>query len=229
MLKVLAPLVAAAASAAATTIAEINGNKFISPFKDQNVTDVKGLVTAKSAQGIYLRSTEPDEDPATSEGLYVFNRNIINQVKVGDVITLDGRVVEYRSADNYPYLTELDNPKNVVVVSSGSEFKPLVVGVDTLPPPTEEFSSLDKGGVFGVPNGVGSLSKDDPTLDPTKYGLDFWESLVGEFVTLKDVYLVSRPNQYGDVWVRGDWPVTGLNSHGGLTMLEGGKSTFSHA
>lgn len=221
MFKVLAPLVAAAASAAAVTIAEINGNRFISPLKDQNVTDVKGLVTAKSNQGIFLRSTEPDEDPVTSEGLYVFNRNIINQVKVGDIITLDGRVVEYRSADNYAYLTELDTPKNVVVVSSDNEVKPLIVGVDTLPPPTEDYSSLDKGGVFGVPNGVGSLSKDNPILDPTKYGLDFWESLVGELVTLKDVYLVSRPNNFGDVWVRGDWPVTGLNSHGGVTMLDG--------
>jgi predicted extracellular nuclease len=98
MFKVLAPLVAAASSAAALTIAEINGNKFISPFKDKNVTDVKGLVTAKGSQGVYLRSTTPDEDPATSEGLYVFNRNIVNQVKVGDIITLDGRVVEYRYA-----------------------------------------------------------------------------------------------------------------------------------
>jgi predicted extracellular nuclease len=221
MFKVLAPLVAAATSATALTIAEINGNKFISPFKDQNVTDIKGLVTAKGSQGVYLRSTEPDEDPATSEGIYVFNRNIINQVAVGDVITLDGRVVEYRSAANYPYLTELDTPKNVVVVSSKNEVKPLVVGVDTLAPPTEDFSSLDVGGVFGVPNGVNSLSGTNPELDPAKYGLDFWESLVGELVTIKDAYQVSRPNQYGDVWVRGDWPVTGLNSHGGVTMLEG--------
>ncbi|KAI9151845.1 hypothetical protein HJFPF1_09056 [Paramyrothecium foliicola] len=221
MFKVVAPLVAAAASAAAVTIAEINGNRFISPFKDQNVTDVKGLVTAKSNQGIFLRSTEPDEDPTTSESLYVFNRNIINQVAVGDIITLNGRVVEYRSANNYAYLTELDNPNNVVIVSSQNEVKPLIVGVDTLPPPTEEFSSLDKGGVFGVPNGVGALSKDNPVLDPTKYGLDFWESLVGELVTLKDAYQISRPNQFGDVWVRGNWPVTGINSHGGVTMLDG--------
>lgn len=63
-------------------------------------------------------------------------------------------------------------------------------------------------------------------LDPTAYGLDFWESLVGELVTIQSAHLVSRPNQYGDVWVRGNYTVTGVNGHGGLTMLDGGESLF---
>lgn len=93
---VAASVLAAASSAAAVSIAEINGDRFLSPFKDKDVTGVKGLVTAVSANGIYLRSTEPDSNPATSEGLYVFNRAVGKQVKVGDVITLDGKVTEYR-------------------------------------------------------------------------------------------------------------------------------------
>lgn len=107
-------------------------------------------------------------------------------------------------------------------MSSGNKVTPLVIGVDTLSPPTEDFSALDAGGVFGVPNDVARLSTRNPELDPTKYGLDFWESLVGELVTIKDAYQISRPNQFGDVWVRGNWKVTGLNSQGGLTMLDGG-------
>lgn len=109
------------------------------------------------------------------------------------------------------------------VVSSGNEVTPLVIGVDTLAPPTSNFSSLDEGGVFGVPNAVNSLSKANPELDPENYGIDFWESLVGELVTIKDTYLVSRPNQYGEAWARGNWEVTGLNEHGGVTMLDGGE------
>lgn len=128
-----------------------------------------------------------------------------------------------RSNALYSYLTQLGSPANVVVVSSGNEVKPLVVGVDTLSPPTEEFSSLDNGDIFGVPNDVSRLSAVNPELDPTKYGMDFWESLVGELVTIKDVYQIGRPNQFGDVWVRGDWEATGVNSHGSLTMLDGGK------
>lgn len=47
---------------------------------------------------------------------------------------------------------------------------------------------------------------------------------MGELVTVTNAYGVSRPNQYGDVWVRGDWRVTGKNKHGGLTMSDIGTS-----
>lgn len=65
------------------------------------------------------------------------------------------------------------------------------------------------------------VSESNPTLEPTKYGLDFWQSLLGQLVTIKDAYQTSRPNRFGDVWVRGDWKTTGVNAHGGITMLEG--------
>ncbi|KID77990.1 uncharacterized protein G6M90_00g037850 [Metarhizium brunneum] len=222
----VAAVLGAASAVAAVSIAEINGNRFLSSFKDQNVTGVTGLVTAVASNGIYLRSTEPDDDPATSEGLFVFGSAVGKQVQKGDVITLGGLVQEYRSNNNYIYLTELTKPANIVVVSSGNQVKPLVIGVDTLQPPNKEYSSLDKGGVFGVPNAVTTITASNPVLDPTAYGLDFWESLVGELVTIQSAHLVSRPNQYGDVWVRGNYTVTGINGHGGLTMLDGGESLF---
>lgn len=100
MVKILASLAAAAAaavgSAAAVTIAEINGNKFLSPLNGTDVKGLKGLVTAVSKAGIYLRSTDPDDNPATSEGLYVYGSNATSLVAVGDVITLSGKVQEYR-------------------------------------------------------------------------------------------------------------------------------------
>lgn len=80
----------------ALTIAEINGNRYLSPYNGKNVTDVEGLVTAIGSSGFYLRSTKPDKNVATSEGLYVFGSQAIAKVKVGDIITLDGRVEEYR-------------------------------------------------------------------------------------------------------------------------------------
>ncbi|UNI18296.1 hypothetical protein JDV02_004572 [Purpureocillium takamizusanense] len=213
---------APAAFVTAVTIAQINGDRFLSPLRDRDVANVTGLVTAASKTGIYLRSTVPDDDPATSEGLFVFgNSSAVRAARVGDVVTLSGRVKEYRSNKDYIYLTELTDPSDVVVVSSGHAVAPLVVGRDTLPPPTRDFSGLDAGGVFGVPNAAATVSGANPRLDPAAYGLDFWESLVGELVTLRAAYLTSRPNQYGDVWVRGDWAVTGVNAHGGVTMLDG--------
>lgn len=130
-------------------------------------------------------------------------------------------IEQFRSNANYIYLTEINKPTNIKVVSSGNEVKPLVIGVDTSFPPTKDFSSLDQGGIFGVPNAVVNISSTNPQLQPDLYGLDFWESLLGEYVTIKDAYQVSRPNNFGDVYIRGNWPVTGLNAHGGLTMLEG--------
>lgn len=93
--KCFAALAAILGSAAATSIAEINGDRFLSPFKDKTVTGIKGLVTATNSNGIFLQSTEPDENPATSEGLFVYS-TAAKTVKVGDIVTLDGLVAEYR-------------------------------------------------------------------------------------------------------------------------------------
>lgn len=129
---------------------------------------------------------------------------------------------DIRSNVDYLYLTELTSPTNITITSSDNEIKPLVIGKDTPSPPTSSFSSLDDGDIFGVPNNASLVSVANPELQPEEYGLDFWESLMGELVTIKDAYGVSRPNQYGDVWVRGDWKVTGENEQGGLTMSDGG-------
>ncbi|KAF5509311.1 hypothetical protein CGCF413_v002351 [Colletotrichum fructicola] len=217
-MKIPSLFLSAAGAVSALTIAEINGNKFLSPYKDQTVTNVTGLVLAKGPSGIWIRSTEPDDDDATSEAVYVYGSSVGTNLTVGDVITLDGKVAEYRSTTNYIYLTEISSPKNVVVVSKGNEVTPLVIGVDTLNPPTEQYTSLDGGDIYGVPNAVANVSTENPVLDPKSYGFDFWESLSGELVTVKNPVAVTRPNQYGDTWVVGDWPATGRNEHGGITM-----------
>lgn len=95
MLRSILPL-AAASVATAVSIAEINGNRFLSELNGTTVKGIEGLVTAKNAQGIFLRSNEPDDDERTSESIFLFNANIRGQVKVGDLITVDARVEEYR-------------------------------------------------------------------------------------------------------------------------------------
>ena len=37
-----------------------------------DVADVPGIVTARRSNGFYLQDPEPDADPATSEGIFVF-------------------------------------------------------------------------------------------------------------------------------------------------------------
>jgi hypothetical protein len=98
-----------------------------------------------------------------------------------------------------------------------------VIGANGLHPPTQQFSSLDvsAGGVLAVPNNVSLVSVANPTRKPDQFGLDFWESLSGKLVKITSPTAVSYPNSYKDFWVRGDWPVTGLNSRGGLTITTG--------
>jgi hypothetical protein len=205
-------------SVRALTIAEINGNKFLSPYSGQTVTNVTGLITAKSSAGIFIRSTTPENDPRTSESLYVYSSTVGSNLTVGDIISLDGKISEYRSAATYLYLTELASPKNVKLLSRGNTVTPRVIGEDTGLPPTSQYTSLDGGDIFAVPNGVANVSAVNPVLDPATYGLDFWESLIGELVTIKNVTIITRPNNYRDTWIVGGYSTTGRNAHGGLTM-----------
>jgi len=210
-------------SAHALSIAEINGNKFLSPYAGQNVTSVTGLVTAKGSSGIWLRSTTPDNDVATSDSLFVFSSTVGKNISVGDIISLDGKVSEFRSSPDFLYLTELGSPRNVQLLSSNNAVVPKVIGVDTLPPPTVQYSALDGGDIYGLPAAVTNISIENPVLDPTQYGLDFWESLTGELVTVRAPTVLGRPNNFRETWVVGDWPTTGRNSHGGLTMTDKGQ------
>ncbi|KAF1982654.1 endonuclease/exonuclease/phosphatase family protein [Aulographum hederae CBS 113979] len=224
-MKFLSSLSVAAAlffsSISAVTISEINGNKFQSSYKNQVVSNVTGLVTAKGPNGIWMRSITPDNDASTSESIYVFSSGIVPNVTVGDSIMLGGRVSEYRSSSAYLYLTEITSPVNLTIVSKGNTVKPITIGDKNTVPPTEQYTSLDKGDIFGLPNNQSLISTTNPVLQRTKFGLDFWESLSGELVTVKKATAISKPSSFGDTWVIGSWKVTGKNSRGGLTMRPG--------
>ena len=125
----------AAAQQVNPTIAQINGIKYISPFNGQNVTGVRGLVTAKGPQGFWIRSTTPDRDDRTSESIYVFGQQGLANATVGNVVSLNGRVTEFRTSRDYIFLTEIDRPSNITTISTGNPVVPLVIGQRGLNPP----------------------------------------------------------------------------------------------
>ncbi len=210
----------------AETIEEINGVNFVSKLRGQAVTGVTGLVTAKGPDGVWIRSREADDDDRTSGSVYVFDRSFGGNVTVGDEIEIDGTVTEFRSSPAFLFLTEITAPRLVRKISTGNEVEPVVIGKSGLNPPTEQYTSLDEGDVFGVPNNKSRVSVADPELQPAEFGLDFWESLTGELVTVEKPTAVSRPNRFGDTWVVGDWKTTGRNSRGGLTMTDAGEALY---
>ncbi|RAL09399.1 endonuclease/exonuclease/phosphatase family protein [Aspergillus homomorphus CBS 101889] len=205
-------------TALAVTINEITGDRYISPYAGSQITGLKGLVTAKGSSGFYLRSTSADSDDRTSNSVYVYGSSATERVAVGDIITLSGKVTEYRSSSKYVYSTEIESATDIEVISSDNTVTPIVIGKGGLSPPTEQFTSLDNGDVFSLPGNSNQLSNANPVLDPTAYGMDFWQSLSGELATLSGLTAISKANSYGDTWVIGDWTVTGKNERGGLTM-----------
>ncbi|KAL5524665.1 hypothetical protein ACEPAF_9810 [Sanghuangporus sanghuang] len=207
----------------ATSITDIQGPSFLSPLDGQSVSGVLGLVTAKSTQGFYIQGNQVDDD-RVSNGLFVFSTsaNVLNQVVVGDLITLNGRVQEFRSSASYLFSTEITSPTNITVLSSNNTLTPVVLGIDRSPP-TQQLSALDKGsdGFLSVPNNQSSISAQNLTLSPDLYGLDFWASLEGQLVTVPNPTVVDFNNDFGEFWVYGDWTVTGKNSRGGISMVFG--------
>lgn len=226
-----------------TTIAEIQGTAYQSPLAGKLVQNVTGLVTAKvslvlyqtpscilillhkASNGFYIAGDRV-KDVRVSSGLSVFSTStaILDQVAVGDYISLGGRVADFRSAStpNNLFLTELESPVDIVVISSNNTVTPLVLGKDRKPP-TRLLSALDVGedGFLGVPNNSSRIETVNADLQPSKYGMDFWESLSGQLVTVPKPTSLGFPNNFGEFWVHGDWPVTGKNSRGGLTITFG--------
>lgn len=209
------------------TISEIQGPGFRSPYANKAVEGVTGIVTATGPAGFWLRNPSPDHDIRTSESVYVFTgtsaTSTWKNVTVGETITIDSRVEEYRSDKAHLFLTKLTGPKNLR--RSGLpivEPEPVRLGQDRTPP-TELFSKLDTDrDVFAIPNNASQVESSNLELEPELYGLDFWESLEGELVSIKLPVALNKPNQFGNIWVHGrDWKVTGKNRRGGLTIIPG--------
>ncbi|KAG9053057.1 hypothetical protein FS842_008751 [Serendipita sp. 407] len=209
-------------AARAIEISEVQGNTFLSPYNGKTVTGVTGLVTANSSSGFYLSSNATGGSPY-GNAIYVYStsKTVLAQVAVGDIVSLNGKVQEYRSSVDYLFLTEITSPTNITKLSSGNAVTPIVIGAEGLHPPTQQFTSLDVGGPLSVPNNFTQVSTANPTLQPDKYGFDFWEGLSGQLVKITKPTAIAYPNSFKDFWVRGDWPVTGLNQRGGLTITTG--------
>jgi predicted extracellular nuclease len=85
--------------ATATPIGQVQGSGETSPVVGQRTT-VRGVVVgdyegpAPALRGFYLQDPKGDGDPATSEGIFVFNGGNQDLVKLGDLVTVTGNVGE---------------------------------------------------------------------------------------------------------------------------------------
>ncbi|MFF4378357.1 endonuclease/exonuclease/phosphatase family protein [Kitasatospora sp. NPDC001547] len=202
---VLVPLPVANAAAPATPapteagplrIHDVQGGTRISPQAGKPVTGVPGIVTGVraygSSKGFWIQDPNPDADPATSEGVFVFTGGNPT-VKVGDSVLVSGKVTEYYPNFNggSQSLTEISAP-GVTVLSAGNPLPaPVVVDTRNIPGTYSPAAGAD-----GSIDGVG--------LRPEKYTLDFYESLEGMLVQVKDVRVIQATDKYNELWVAAD-------------------------
>ncbi len=175
-------------------ISQIQAREHISPYLNQDLQDVHGIVTVVRSDGFYMQSLSPDDDPGTSEGLFVFTE-FVPSVDPGDEVLVDGMVEEMVPGGGYGNLsiTQLRNPE-VEVVSTGNDLpEPTIIGVGGRLQPTEIIDDDTNGFVT-----------DDVIYDPENDGLDFYESLESMLVQVNDAVVVGPTNQYKEIVLLAD-------------------------
>ncbi|MFG2790795.1 endonuclease/exonuclease/phosphatase family protein [Streptomyces sp. NPDC048419] len=197
--------VCSAASAVALTspahadsvrIHDIQGSTRTSAYAGQKVTDVAGIVTGVrtygSSRGFWMQDPNPDDNPATSEGVFVFTSSA-PKAAVGDSVTVTGTVSEYvpgGTSSGNQSLTEITKP-TVSTVSTGNTVPaPTVIDAKSVP------SAYTPAGDTAANGSVAGL-----TLQPSKYALDYYESLEGMNVQVKDTRVVTATDPYTELWV----------------------------
>ncbi|TGZ18822.1 hypothetical protein DV517_37950 [Streptomyces sp. S816] len=184
------------AHADAVRIHDIQGTTRLSPYAGQKVTDVPGIVTATrtygSSKGFWLQDTTPDDNPATSEGIFVYTSST-PKVAVGDSVTVTGTVSEYVPggvASGEQSVTEITKPTITTVSTSNAVPAPVVIDAKSVPSRYTPQGDTANGG-----------SINDLPLQPKKYALDYYESLEGMNVQVKNAHVVTATDPYAELWV----------------------------
>ena len=107
------------------SISQIQGPTQTSSFNNQVVV-TEGVVTHKVGNGYFLQDGG-DGDPATSDGLFVFNSNPVN---VGDRLRVRGTITEYRPTGAPLTYTELKDVTSTTLLSSGNSVAPTNISFD---------------------------------------------------------------------------------------------------
>lgn len=123
-------------------ISEVQGEKNVSPFVGDFVR-VSGIVTARTRNGFFIQTPDEkaDNNPNTSEGVYVFTRTEPGgEATVGNLVSVTGTVEEFR-----PKAEPLSLPITEISMQKGRDSVSVESKNNPLPKPTvlttEDFKS----------------------------------------------------------------------------------------
>ncbi len=116
--------------ATATRIHAIQGNGLSSPLNDTANIVIEGIVVGdyqdgSQFHGFYVQEEDADADsnPATSEGIFVFDNNLGIPVKLGDKVRVKGTVNEFATGGGTS-LTQLTSISGITLCGSGLSVTP---------------------------------------------------------------------------------------------------------
>jgi predicted extracellular nuclease len=194
------------------SVDSIQGESHTSPYEGQFVENVYGIVTVTKSDGFFMQSAIPDDNPATSDGIFVFTDWIPN-VRQGDAVLVSGSVEEFLPGSNQQNLTITRIWKSQIKILSRGNIlpKPIILGRGGRSLPDKVIDDDTNGYVSG--KGL---------FDPQNDGLDFFESLEGMLVQINAAVVVGPTNPYKEIVVLADM---GIDSNlrtprGGIVVRE---------
>ncbi|MET9950807.1 endonuclease/exonuclease/phosphatase family protein [Streptomyces sp. NPDC006339] len=186
---------AAAGAAAPVRIHDIQGTTRVSPLAGKQVTGVTGVVTGVrtyGSRGFWIQDPISDDNPATSEGIFVFTSSVPT-VAVGDAVSVNGTVTEYVPGglnSGNQSLTQISKPAITVLSKGNAVPAPVTISAGSVPGAYTPQGDPAAGGSI---NGL--------TLRPDTYALDYYESLEGTNVRIGTSRVVGATDPYSELWV----------------------------
>lgn len=177
-------------------IHDIQGEGHTSPFTNQVVEGIEGIVTYKYvlSGSTYYHIQTPDEkrdgNLHTSEAIVLYSGKDTWNLAVGDLVSVTGTVSEY-AIDGYADRQETDLKTTQINVRDDRGGNVQIIERN-VPLPTPFIINEEN-----VPKEK-IASHQFAEFDPTIYAADFWESREAMLVQVGDVKAVS-PQQHGDL------------------------------
>ncbi|WP_426111080.1 ExeM/NucH family extracellular endonuclease [Massilia sp. PWRC2] len=104
-------------------IYEIQGAGASSPYPN-SVQTTEGVVTAKLSTGFFIQDAIGDNDPTTSDAIYVYTGSVAPTVAINDIVRVTATVQEYTPTGAAASLTELVNPTAIVKQGTSAGITP---------------------------------------------------------------------------------------------------------
>jgi hypothetical protein len=108
------------------SIPQIQGAKATSDYNGATVA-TRGVITAKVGNGFFLQDPNGDNDPATSDAIYVFGTG--TTAAIGDLVRVTATVDEYKPNGANRSYTELKDVTSITTLGSGYTIVPTNIGL----------------------------------------------------------------------------------------------------